>query len=160
MAATSDAKPWKPYQEFPLFAHQNGQWAKKIQGKQWFFGVWADPDVGLRKYLDEVAEIQAGRDPRRSGLVQVSLDQLTVYDFCNAFPERKLAGAKATEVSNRHFSAAHWGRSSVVTRRRGGAKKTGVRFAPFEALPLRVNFHSANDERRRRGVGCWRIRLG
>ena len=25
-------------------------------------------------------------------------------------------------------------------RRREGAKKTGVRFAPFEALPLRVHF--------------------
>ena len=103
MAATSDAKPWKPYQEFPLFAHQNGQWAKKIQGKQWFFGVWADPDAALGKYLDEVAEIQAGRDPQRSGIVQVSLDQLTVFDFCNAFPERKQARAKAAEVSNRHF---------------------------------------------------------
>ena len=103
MAATSDAKPWKPYQEFPLFAHQNGQWAKKIQGKLWFLGVWAHLDADFRKYLDEVAEIQAGRDPRRSGLVQVSLDQLTVYDFCKAFPERKLAGAKAAEVSNRHF---------------------------------------------------------
>ncbi len=154
MAATSDAKPWKPYQEFPLFAHQNGQWAKKIQGKQWFFGVWADPDAAFGKYLDEVAEIQAGRDPQRSGLVQVSLDQLTVYDFCNAFSERKLAGAKAAEVSNRHFSAAHRGRSSVVTRRRGDAKSWCLTVVPFAASRLRVNFHSANDERRRRGVGC------
>ncbi len=39
-----------------------------------------------------------------------------------------------------HSKASHRGRSSVVTRRRGDAKKTGVRFAPFEALPLRVHF--------------------
>ena len=60
MAAVSDTKPVKPYQEFPLFAHQNGYWAKKIKGKQWFLGVWADPDAALQQYPDEVDAIQAG----------------------------------------------------------------------------------------------------
>ncbi len=54
------AKSVKPYQEIPLFAHQNGYWAKRIKGKQWFLGVWADPDAALQKYPDEVDEIQAG----------------------------------------------------------------------------------------------------
>ena len=82
MASVSDTKPEKPYQEFPLFAHQNGQWAKKIKGKQWFFGVWADPDAALRKYLDEVDEIQAGRDPRKTGVVRVSSNELLDDAFC------------------------------------------------------------------------------
>ena len=63
MATATDAKPKKPYPEFLLFAHQTDQWAKKIRGKQWFFGVWSVPDAALTEYLDEVDEIQAGRDP-------------------------------------------------------------------------------------------------
>ena len=70
MATASDTKPRKPYAEFQLFAHQNGQWAKKIKGKQWFFGVCSDPDAALAKYLDQVDEIQAGRDPRKTGFIE------------------------------------------------------------------------------------------
>jgi len=33
MAATSDTKPAKLFPEYPLFAHQNRQLAKKIKGK-------------------------------------------------------------------------------------------------------------------------------
>ncbi|MFN9290850.1 MAG: hypothetical protein ACK6EB_22515, partial [Planctomyces sp.] len=57
--------PRKPYSDFPLTAHKNGQWCKKIKGKVWFFGVVTDPDAALQKYLAERDEIQAGRDPRR-----------------------------------------------------------------------------------------------
>ena len=63
MAAKSDNKPAKPYSEFTLFAHQNVQWAKKTKGKLWFFGVWSNHDTAVRNYLDELDEIQAGRDP-------------------------------------------------------------------------------------------------
>lgn len=30
--------PAKPYPEFPLFAHNNGQWHRKIRGKLHSFG--------------------------------------------------------------------------------------------------------------------------
>ncbi len=104
MATASDTKPRKPYAEFPLFAHQNGQWAKKIKGKQWFFGVWSDPDTALAKYLDEVDEIQAGRDPRKTGVVRVSSNELSVSDLCNLFLERQQSRVASGEITSRHFS--------------------------------------------------------
>ena len=99
-----NTKPPKPYPEFPLFAHNNKQWCKKIKGKQWFFGVWADPDAALRKYLNEIDEIQAGRDPRRTGVVRVSSDQLTIADLCNLYLERQQQRATDGEITQRHFS--------------------------------------------------------
>ena len=104
MATVSDTKPEKPYAEFPLFAHQNGQWCKKIKGKQWFFGVWSNPDAALRKYLDDIHEIQAGRDPRKTGVVRVSPNELSVSDMCGLFLERQEARAASGEITRRHFS--------------------------------------------------------
>ncbi|HIE98194.1 MAG TPA: hypothetical protein EYQ63_14585 [Fuerstia sp.] len=85
MAVTRSAiKPGKPYKEFPLFPHPNGQWCKKIKGKPWYFGKWEDHEAALHRYLDEVDDIQAGRDPRRQGVVLVS-DSVTVAEMLNTF---------------------------------------------------------------------------
>ncbi len=70
MAVTSHTKPRKPDPKSPLFAHQNGQWAKKIKGNLLFFCVWSDPDPEFAEYLDQVDEIQAGRDSRKTGVVE------------------------------------------------------------------------------------------
>lgn len=50
---TTTTRPEKPYPEFPLFAHSNGKWAKKINGKTCYFGPWNDPDKSLRMYERE-----------------------------------------------------------------------------------------------------------
>jgi len=61
-------KPKKPHRSFPLTAHNNGQWCKKIRGKVHFFGVWADPQAALDNYLRVAADLHAGRKPRESTL--------------------------------------------------------------------------------------------
>jgi len=60
MTESKTATPGKTYPEYLLFAHAVGQWAKKIKGKLWYFGVWSDSEAVFAKYLDEVDEIQAG----------------------------------------------------------------------------------------------------
>ncbi len=57
------SKPNKPYNEFPLFPHANGCWAKKIRGKLHYFGKRDDCDSGLQKFLDEKNELHVGRTP-------------------------------------------------------------------------------------------------
>lgn len=152
--------PEKPYPEFPLFAHAVGQWAKKIKGKLWYFGVWANPEDALRKYLDEVDEIQAGRDPRKTGVVQVYSDQLTVYDLCNAFLERQESRAKSGDVSNRHFSDCLKTCRIVTTHFGKFMRAAALRAADFKGL--RETFPStwgpvktANEIQRVRSVFKW-----
>ena len=93
MAGTKTIKPAKLYQEYPLFAHTTGQWPKKINGKMWYFGVWENPEAACETYKIKIDEIQAGRDPRRTGVAQVYSDTLTVSDLCNLFLERQQSRA-------------------------------------------------------------------
>lgn len=82
-APGANAKPAKPYPDFPLYAHRSGQWAKKIRGKVHYFGRWRDPDAALRKYEGEKDSLRAGRKPR------VDEAKLTIKDVCNIFLTRK-----------------------------------------------------------------------
>jgi hypothetical protein len=45
-------KPQKPSPDFPLFAHGNGQWAKKMKGKLRYFGPWDDLAGALANFAD------------------------------------------------------------------------------------------------------------
>ena len=103
MVSPKNSKPKKPYPQFPLFAHSTKQWAKKIKGRTWYFGTWDDPDAALAKFNDQIHEIMAGRDPRRTAASSVSSAELGVYDMCNLFLERQEARVKAGEITNRHF---------------------------------------------------------
>src|SRR3954466_263616 len=87
------SKPPKPYDDFPLFPHAAGVWAKKIRGQLHYFGPWGDPDGALAKYLEQKDALHAGRKPRPDP------EALTVKDAANAFLNAKKALLDAGELS-------------------------------------------------------------
>jgi integrase len=91
-------KPEKPRADFPLFAHASGQWAKKIRGRLFYFGTWADPDAALGKYLDQKDDLHAGRTPR------ARRDGVTVRDLLNHFLTAKADAMGSAELAERTFS--------------------------------------------------------
>lgn len=56
------AKPAVP-RGFPLFPHGSGQWAKKIRGKLFYFGPWADRVKALELYGKVAHDLYGGRTP-------------------------------------------------------------------------------------------------
>lgn len=78
--ARETKKPTKPYPDYPLFPHDNGQWAKKIRGKLRFFGTWKDPQAAVDLYDLQREALYAGRTPPTPGE-----SALRVVDICNAF---------------------------------------------------------------------------
>jgi integrase len=85
--STASSPPAKPYPGFPLFAHANGQWAKKIRGKLHYFGPWTDYQAALTRYLKAKDDLEAGRRPPSPA----SADTLTVEQMvCLFLTERKL----------------------------------------------------------------------
>jgi integrase len=94
---TQKLKPDKPYDDFPLFAHANGQWAKKIRGRIHYFGSWADSDAALQLYLDQRDDIQAGRVPRTDP------EGATIRDLLNRFLTTKRHLVDTREITQRTF---------------------------------------------------------
>lgn len=90
-------KPAKPYPSFPLFAHGNGQWAKKIGGKIHYFGSWENHQTALDRYLKEVDFIRAG--------VAIPQDEqrLRLVDACNQFLDYKNQQISTDDVSERSW---------------------------------------------------------
>jgi integrase len=106
--STKQAKPKKPYADFPLFPHATKRWAKKIRGKLHYFGRWDDPDAALQKYLDEKDDLHAGRTPRSIG------DGITVADLCNQFLNSKRSLLKSRELSEKTFQIYFRACSTIV----------------------------------------------
>ena len=91
-------KPSKPYPSYPLTAHNNGQWCKKIRGRIHFFGVWADPQAALDQYLSVAADLHAGRQPHAPTL---SEEGLTVKEICNHYLTHQLRKVESHEIGAR-----------------------------------------------------------
>ena len=79
--STKSARPRKPHPDHPLFAHPNGQWAKKVRGKIHFFGVWRDSDAALKKWNKDKDALLSGMTPRSRD----ADGKHTIADLCNRF---------------------------------------------------------------------------
>jgi integrase len=90
--------PEKPNADFPMFAHANGSWAKKVRGRLVYFGAWDDPDAALQKWNEQKDDLLAGRTPR------IKDDELTVRDLLNHFLTAKERKLKSNEISARTFA--------------------------------------------------------
>ena len=93
--STAQSKPSKPYADFPLTAHRNGQWCKKIRGKLHYFGPWADHEGALDRYDKVKDDLHAGKTPRP---IQ---DELTLSDLVNHFLTAKRNRVDSGELSMR-----------------------------------------------------------
>jgi site-specific recombinase XerD len=94
---TPKATPPKPYPEYPLYAHQSGQWAKKIRGRTVYFGPWGDPDYALRAYLDQRDYLLGGVEPPADD------ESLTLDELVNRFLAHQRQRCDIGEISQRHY---------------------------------------------------------
>lgn len=89
-------KPAKPYEDFPLFAHNNGQWSRKIRGKLHYFGKWSEPDEALEAYLEVKDYLLAGKTPPNR-------DGHTILEVCDRFLVKRKHDVDARELAPRTY---------------------------------------------------------
>jgi integrase len=97
MVRKKATKPPKPFDGFPLTAHPNGQWCKKIRGKLHYFGPWADWQGALDLFQEHRNDLYAGRTPRRNN------DDPTLANLMDSFLGSKQLLVASKEISSRSF---------------------------------------------------------
>jgi integrase len=91
-------KPRKPYKAFPLFAHANGQWAKKIRGKLHYFGPWAKHVAAMDLYVARREYLHAGLAPKDD------TRQVSVRSLVNQFLTSQNRKLELGEIGKQHFA--------------------------------------------------------
>lgn len=99
-------KPPKPYPEFPLFPHQSGQWAKKINGSIRYFGTWDDPDKAFTLYESEKKAWELNINPRTMTILPSlgNKNDLNIDDGINLFLDDVDARVNRGELSRRSYN--------------------------------------------------------
>ena len=103
---SSSDKPRKPYADFPLFPHDNGQWAKKIRGRLHYFGKWDNWQDALSLYQKQAADLHAGRKPRED------VEGTTIEELVENF-----LAAKQHLVDTREIVQRTWDDYDTVCRK-------------------------------------------
>jgi integrase len=96
---SASCKPEKPYPEFPLFAHANGRWAKKIRQRLHYFGKWDNWQAAYEKYEYEIPFLLQGKTPPPRDQEALNVDGL-VNGYLEHQDNRVLTG----ELSKRSWN--------------------------------------------------------
>ena len=136
--SSTSSCPSKPYPQFPLFAHRNGQWAKKIRGQFHYFGAWGDQHGALRRYLAEKDDLEAGRKPRRGE----TTDALSVGQMVCLFLESKKLNVESGELEARTWTEYKTYGERMI--RVFGAKTLVESLGPDDFRKLRADFQKTH----------------
>lgn len=154
--SSKSEKPGKPYPEFPLFAHNNGQWAKKIRGKLRYFGAWSDWEGALREFQRTIHDLRAGREPD-----PIDSGGLSLLSLANKFLHARRQLVDSGELEERTWVeyksvlkrlVDSLGRDACVSRltpadfaelRASMVKKWGLKTVHGEITKIRVLFNYA-----------------
>jgi hypothetical protein len=90
MPTTDQTRPDRPYPKFPLTPHKTGQWKKRVGGRDFYFGRWHDPDVGIR--WGDLAQV----DPT-GRMWKAAFEEYNT--FARREAEGQLMAAKSVDVS-------------------------------------------------------------
>ena len=93
-------KPAKPHPDFPLFPHTNGKWAKKVKGKMFYFGSWADSNAALEEWSEHKEHILLHGEKKRD---DGSDGSLTIKGLADHFLTAKKNRLDSGELSARTF---------------------------------------------------------
>lgn len=89
-----------------MFAHRNGQWAKKIRGRMRYFGVVTDPETALRRYQAESPALHSGAVPAG---VDAGNDLQTVLNTWLTWQKRRVdVGELAASTYRDDRMVAEW----------------------------------------------------
>ncbi len=90
-------KPHLPYEDFPLFPHQSGRWAKKINGKLHYYGKLADGWEAARDEYDR------WREDDYAGRARVDREGTTIKLVCDSYLTFKESQLESGEIKQRTF---------------------------------------------------------
>ncbi len=119
-------KPDKPSPEYPLYAHNTGRWAKKVQGKLYYFGPWEKPEVAL----DNFNKFQH----KHLGTMQPD-NQLSIGELCQQFLSYKQHQLEAGELAPRTLD--RYKSSSELLKTHLGESRPLTDLTPSDFLRLR-----------------------
>jgi len=88
-------KPSKPYPAFPLYAHAGGVWAKRIRGKVYYFGPWADWKGAEAAFREQFPFRRAGLEPPSA--------QMTVANLLDEFLGGKQSQLETGDITETTF---------------------------------------------------------
>lgn len=148
-----ETKVPKPYPDYPLFAHADGRWKKKIGGKQVAFGpvAWPDPLDYEKSWKAAREAYEKFKDAQRSAdALAADPGSLELNILVNSYLTRRHADTEAGELKPRSFGLL---RAVLRDYRDAIGGKTTLRqleddprpiHAFIDQLDARFGFHAFN----------------